>query len=357
MKKTLLLFLIMQGFIIAPLMSQNTPADSSYSVTDTLPDDYNLFSRNEVVDISLSFDIRDYKRKRSDEEYLDAVLTYYRGINDSLTKHIKVRSRGKFRRDYCDLPPLMLNFRLKDTIGREFRKIDKLKMVSVCKKGQEDYLLREYLVYKLYNVLTDTSFKVRLFRINYINTGAKNKSIREFAFAIEPLDLLTKRINAYEVKSTKLSKKIIRPEILDRVAIFNSMIGNGDWAVGNQHNIEVLHIAASDRPDLGIAVPYDFDYSGIVNSDYAVPGDNLDVKSVRERVYLGLCRDKQVFEEALKEFSDKKDEFYKVILDFPYLKERSKKDMIKYLDSFYTQFDKRNSIVNNLLFDCRRYSQ
>jgi len=141
------------------------------------------------------------------------------------------------------------------------------------------------------------------------------------------------------------------------MAIFNYMIGNVDWAVGNQHNVVVLQSGQSDRPDLGICIPYDFDYSGIVDTDYAVPGEGVDIKSVRERAYLGLCREKQDFEKALKEFSDNKDAIYGVIRDFPYLKEKSKTDMIKYLDGFYSQFDKRNSIVNNLLFDCRRYGK
>jgi hypothetical protein len=338
-------------------LSQNDVVDTVYSVTDTLPDDYNLFTRDEVLDISLSFDIKYYKKKRSDEEYLNAVLTYYTGENDSITRNIKLRSRGIFRREYCDFPPLMLNFRAKEYIGKEFNKINKLKMVTVCKKGQEDYLLREYLVYKLYNILTDYSFKVRLLRINYIDTGNKNKSVKEFAFAIEPVDFLSERLYSLEIPPRTLHRSSIKPEMFDRMAIFNYMIGNGDWAVGNQHNVVVLQGGQSDRPDLGICIPYDFDYSGIVNTDYAVPGETLGIKSVRERVFLGLCREKEDFEKALKEFSDKKDEMYQTIRDFPWLSEKSKNDMIKYLDSFYKQFDKRNSIVNNLLYDCRTYGQ
>ena len=357
MKKTLLLLLILSGLISTPLLSQNDAADTVYSVTDTLPDDYNLFSKDEVLDISLSFDIKYYKRKRSDEEYLDAVLTYYTGENDSITKNIKLRSRGIMRREICDFPPLLLNFKAKDSVGKEFNKINKLKMVTICKKGQEDYLLREYLVYKIYNILTDYSFKVRLLRINYINTGDANKRDRQFAFAIEPVDLLSKRLNSFEVPLRTLHRNIIKPDMFDRMAIFNYMIGNVDWAVGNQHNVVVLQSGQSDRPDLGICIPYDFDYSGIVDTDYAVPGEGVDIKSVRERAYLGLCREKQDFEKALKEFSDNKDAIYGVIRDFPYLREKSKTDMIKYLDGFYSQFDKRNSIVNNLLFDCRRYGK
>ena len=102
---------------------------------------------------------------------------------------------------------------------------------------------------------------------------------------------------------------------------------------------------------------YDFDYSGIVNADYAVPFPSLPIETVRDRLYLAVCRDESVFTEALKEFVEKKDAFYKVINEFPYLSERTKKDMVAYLENFYYGIDKRNSLVRNLLNDCRWFEE
>lgn len=358
MNRFILSVFILLLLINTSLSGQNSYADTTYQLTDTLPPSLSLFESDSILDISILFDITQYRRKRSDKEYLDAILTYKPGENDSVSKKIRVRARGEFRRNYCDFPPLMLNFRAKDTVGKEFSRINKLKMVTICRKGHEDYLLREYLTYKLYNVLTDNSYKVKLLRIDYINTGKtrRNKNnIREFAFAIEPVEYLAERTGTIEVTSDNLSRSMIKPSMLDRMAIFNYMIGNADWSIGGQHNVTVLSDSWLERPDLGVVVPYDFDYSGLVNTSYAVPGENLGIKSVRERVFLGLCREREVFEDALREFTDKKEELYRVINEFPWLKEKSKRDMIKYLDSFYGQFDRRNSIVNTLLYDCRRY--
>jgi len=133
------------------------------------------------------------------------------------------------------------------------------------------------------------------------------------------------------------------------------MIGNTDWSVPNQHNCKVLVEINTDTPELGVIVPYDFDYSGLVNASYAIPAEGLGIESVRQRIYTGICRSEGVFLNALREFAGKKESFYSVITEFPYLDERSKKDMTRYMDEFYSLFDKRNTIVYNLLHDCKNY--
>lgn len=348
--------IILFWFLVNPVFSQNNAVDTSYTVIDTIPGNLSLFDRDDILEISLSFDITYYRKKKPDEEYLDAKITYYQGADDSITKDIKVRSRGFFRREYCDFPPLLLNFREKDPPGMEFSRVNKLKLVTLCKKGYEDYLLREFLIYKLYNALTDKSLKVRLMRINYINTAKGNKSFREFAFAIEPVEFFSERTKTFATEAISISRDRIEPEWLDRLALFNYMIGNTDWSVYGQHNVIVLSQGLAKKSDLGLIVPYDFDYSGLVNTHYAAPAKGLTTKSVRERVYLGPCRDRETFIKALEEFPGKKDEFYRIIREFPYLKEKSRNDMIRYLDSFYDGFDKRNTNVISIMNDCESLS-
>jgi hypothetical protein len=139
---------------------------------------------------------------------------------------------------------------------------------------------------------------------------------------------------------------------MDRVAIFNYMIGNTDWSVPIQHNIKIFSEFDIDRPSLGVVVPWDFDYSGLVDAEYAVPFQDLPIKSVRERLYLGMCRNKSDLENTIREFSARKEEFYRIIKEFPYLKEKSKKQMISYLDGFYSRFDRKNTIISDMLYTC-----
>lgn len=354
MKRSEILLLFLSVLIFQPALSQIDSTELQYAVKDTQNVNVRLFESDDPFEISLRFDITIYKRKKSDSTYLDAVLTYYDGKNDSVNKNIKLRARGEIRRTICDFPPMNLNFKFRDTDDDEFMGINKLKLVPYCKLGYEDYILREYLIYKLYNVLTNNSLKVRLLKINFINTAKKTKPISQFGFAIEPVKFFEKRTKSYELKTVVLSQKDIKPEIMDRFAIFNYMVGNTDWAVPNQHNAMVFVQPGSDRPELGLVVPHDFDYAGMVNADYAIPNENLPIKTVRERLYMGVCRNKEVFAGRVKEFLDKKDEFYRVINDFPYLSLRSKKDIINYLNGFYSLIDKRNSIVYEFLNQCHK---
>lgn len=354
MKKILPLLILFQCILILPSSGQ---ADSSYTgvaVSDTHYIRPTLFDTDEVIDISLAFNITRYKRIKSEDEYLDAVLTYFISDTDSITKTIRVRARGNIRRTgICEFPPLMLNFKMKDSEGDEFAGINKLKIVPYCKKGYEQYILKEYLCYKLYNVLTDKSLKARLFRIKYIDSAKLNKDpLIQYGFAIEPVSLYERRTNTKEIEFPGMSQRNVIPEMLDRMAIFNYMIGNTDWSVPILHNVKLFAPAPPAPANEIQIIPYDFDYAGLVNADYAIPFEALPIKTVRDRLYMAVCRDEEVLTEAVNELAEKKDEFYKIINDFPYLNPGTKKDAIKFLDGFFAGIDKRNSLVRNILNDC-----
>jgi hypothetical protein len=352
MKKKAVIWLILAFFIFNQTSGQEDKSDL-FSVSDTL-EDFGLFTSDNILELSLRFDMTSYQRKKPKDEYLDAILTYHISEKDSINKEIKLKSRGEFRNGYCAFPPLLLNFKRPDSIKGNSVNLNKMKLVTHCESGNESYLFREYLIYKLYNVLTDTSFRVRLVKMNYINTYKNTKPVRTYAFFIEPLDFLAARINSIPLEITTLTQRNIVPYMMDRVSIFNYMIGNTDFSVPNQHNCKVLAQPKSARPDLGIIVPYDFDYTGFVNAHYAVPPEGLGITNVRQRVYIGICRDEATFIRALKEFSDKKDQFYKVIRDFPYLDEKSKKEVTKYLDDFYKEMENKNNLARTFLSTCKK---
>jgi hypothetical protein len=352
MKKLICLLFSLTGFIITPVFGQNDTLNVTYEVKDTLNKNIRLFDRDDLLEFSLRFNITAYKRQRSEKEYLPAVLTYHISETDSINKDLKIRARGIMRLSYCDYPPIRLNFKKSESPDDEFSNIDKLKLVTHCKLGNEEYTLQEYLIYKLYNVLTDLSYRVRLARINYINTAKQSKPVKQFAFLIEPTEVLCKRTNSVEVLVGSIGQKTIKPDIMDRMAIFNYMIGNCDWDVVARHNVVILSQGQSERPDLGVIIPYDFDYSGLISTSYAVPPEVLPIESVRERYYLGICRNEKEFINALKEFSDKKEELYKVITEFPYLKDKIKKQMTNYLDGFFNDIDKRNTLANKMMSEC-----
>lgn len=353
MKNTVLLIALMTLVLCTTVYSQIGNADSSMAVTDTLSENFGLFTKDDLLILALRFDMKEYIRKKPKEEYMNGILTYYVSEKDSINKEIRLKSRGEFRNGYCSFPPLKLNFRKSGFKMEDIKKIGSIKLVTHCQSGNEEYLFKEYLVYKLYNVLTDYSFRVRLTEIDYISTTQKSKTIRSYAFFIEPLEILAERIKTVPVTNPALTQKNIIPQMMDRVALFNYMIGNTDWAVPGQHNCKVLSGTDFSQPGLGIIVPYDFDYCGLVDAHYAIPAEGLNIDNVRQRIYQGLCRTEKEFTAALKEFIDKKSEFYKVINDFRLLDEKSKKQMVSYLDEFFNSAERGNSILYNLTNQCK----
>ena len=339
MKKSLYFLLILFAVFCLPAYSQNDQADSTGAAIDTLPHDFGLFTSDEVLNLSLRFDLTEYMRKKPKEEYMKAILTYHISDTDSINKEIKLRSRGIARNNICNFPPISLNFKKDDLKASDLKKVDKIKMVTHCNSGNEEYLFKEFLIYKLYNVLTDFSFKVRLVKVDYISTAKNGKIIRSFAFLIEPLDMLAERTKSVPVEVLTLSQRSIIPEEMDRMSIFCYMIGNTDWSVAGQHNCKVLSVSDPAFPGLGMIVPYDFDYSGLVNAHYALPAEGLGLESVRERRLLLECRTVEQYNKILMEFSEKKPEFYKIINEFTYLNEKDRKYMTSYLDEFFKDLE------------------
>lgn len=351
MKKMICLQFILVLFSCSPLSGQNDETDSTGAVVDTLARDFGLFRSDEILHLSLRFDLTEYMRKKPKEEYLKAILTYYINDKDSINKEIKLRSRGIARNNICNFPPISLNFKQSDLKGEVAKKADKIKMVTHCNSGNEEYLFKEFLIYRMFNVLTEYSFKVRLVKVDYISTAKNNRIIRSYAFLIEPLDMLAERTKSVPVEITTLSQRSIIPEIMDRVLIFSYMIGNTDWSIAGQHNVRVVSIVDPAHPGLGGIIPYDFDYAGLVNAHYALPAEGLGLESVRQRRFLGDCKSADQYSNSLKEFSEKKSDFYKIIREFTYLNEKDKKYMIAYLDEFYSDLE-RGILIKTLLREC-----
>jgi hypothetical protein len=142
---------------------------------------------------------------------------------------------------------------------------------------------------------------------------------------------------------------------MDRLAIFNYMIGNYDWSLPGQHNVKVIKPMVIDPVGLAIAIPYDFDWTGLVNASYAIPAEVVGTETIRERLFVGICRTREVFQKDLEIFTEKKDEFYRVIDEFPYLNKREKKDMTVYLDEFFNDLTGKSRLIDILLNSCKNF--
>ncbi len=105
--------------------------------------------------------------------------TFTNADGESQRLDVSIRIRGNFRREYCELPPIRLNFKKSQVKGTLFEGQDKLKLVAPCQNGLESQqkLLMEYLAYRTFEILTDYSFGSRLIRLSYVDSDEKKKTV------------------------------------------------------------------------------------------------------------------------------------------------------------------------------------
>lgn len=314
--------------------------------------EFYLFGSEDVLELSLKFDISTFMRKKSTEEYLDAELVFHIAPGDSLVNMIRVRGRGHSRNEICILPPIRLNFKNCENRPVDLKGVSNVKLVTHCKDNNnfDSYLLKEYLAFKLYNVVTDTSFRVRLLKINYIDTGKKGYKQTKYGIAIEPLDVLEARLDAVERENVVVRTTFVSPENYDKLCFFQYMIGNDDWHLANLHNLKLIEPAVGNISVLA-AVPYDFDYSGLVDTYYAIPNELYALDNITDRIYMGPCRTDEEIRRLMKFFLDHKDEFYEEVEKLVLLEERQKKRALKYIESFFNEY-KRDELFYNIKRTC-----
>lgn len=276
-------------------------------------------------------------------------------LRDSTPVHdlILLQIRGHFRKDFCYLPPLEVDFKYEKSAT--FHKLGSLKLVSECQTGDiyGQYLLKEFVVYKLYNLLTNLSFRVRLLNLNLVDSAGKKKTITEHAFLLEDIKDVAKRNDCKDWKKAKVFAQDADRRQMTMVAIFEYMIGNTDWGVPANHNTRLI-VSKIDSLSRPFVVPYDFDYSGFVNTDYAVPDERFLLQNVRERYYMGFPRTQEELNETLDIFRQQKNNMYALIQNFDLLTSRSKKEMIDYLDDFFNEVSKPERVKRIFIHNARR---
>jgi hypothetical protein len=264
---------------------------------------------------------------------------------------VKVKARGHMRKQTCEFPPLKLRFDAQTSIDDSLSERSELKLVHPCFSDElnERLILKEYLCYKLYNILTDQSFRAQLIKLQLLQSGKEKASPARYAFLIESELAVAQRAEGRPYSPHYLPLNRLEPRNLDRVALFEYMIGNTDWSVETRHNVKLL--AWKER--FPAAVPYDFDYSGIVNASYAVPQKGVPIQSVTERWFLGLCRKEAEIQPVIQEFIDKKEALLACVNSFELLLPSERRQMVAYMESFFDVIESPSKTSKQILEQCK----
>jgi hypothetical protein len=318
-----------------------------------------LFTDNSILQVRIEAPLETLYRERPDDEYLDGSLSYTEADGRIQRFDVRLQTRGRFRRQRstCPFPPVRLNFKTGDLVGSLLEGQDKLKLVTHCNTRRDKFeqlVMREYLAYRILNSLTDKSFRTRLLHITYVDTENDNESITRYGFVIEDDDDVGRRIGMESLKIAKLNYSDVDQAYTNLVTVFQYLIGNTDYSlIRGPADDDCCHNAVpfSDG-SLVWPVPYDFDFSGLVDAPYADPAPQFKIRSVRTRVYRGRCSNNDILDETLATFRAKKNEIYGLVTALPDLDDRNRREVTQYLDSFFRVAEDEKRIEREFVREC-----
>lgn len=336
--------------LIGLLMGGTAVADESLE-----PDA--LFRDDARLDITLTAPLATMVKQRPKDDYLDGKLSMINAEGREVSIGVEIRTRGHYRHNTCDFPPLMLNFKKKQTEGTLLDQQNKLKLVVHCDDPEryEQAVLTEYLAYRMLNVITDASFRVRLLRITYIDSEQHRDGQVRYAFLIEHKNRLAERIGLTRLDIKRTSVKALRGDLLNLTSVYQYFIGNTDFSpLTGPPGDECCHnyVLFGDGSNPITAVPYDFDHAGLVDAPYARPSEQLRIRSVKKRLYRGRCSNNEYLEASLQRFRDRRDALYALIENQEGLTPRVRERIKKYVDDFYGVVNDPRAVERKMIRQC-----
>ncbi len=282
-----------------------------------------------------------------------ARLTYEDG-NNKKSFYVQIQPRGKYRQDpkNCAFPNLQIFFPKDECKKTIFENHRKLKMVNHCQitnTDYNDYVIAEYLAYKIYNQLSSSSYRVRLAQVTYTDVNGEMKTHTRYAFFIERSKWMAARNNSSTLKVKNIAANRTGRYANDVLSAFQYMIGNTDWSVPGLHNVKIISKGSLFPPE---PVPYDFDWSGFVYTSYARPNPKLPITSVKNRLYRGPCRTAEEFKIILEHLLKHQEDITIIVSECYYLSEPKKSEILNYLEEFFLQA-KNGELAEKFVKECR----
>ena len=314
-----------------------------------------LFEDHAILTVTLSGPVLRTIKDRGDRAESPFVLTV-----DGVNIDVKVKIRGNSRVLLCDFPPLRLNFPATGTADTTFAGQDKLKLVTHCDSGSRstNSMLREYVAYRILNLLSDVSYRVRLLRIQYEDSKSSSSKfgigVPQFAFLIESTDALAARLGGtpIEIPGVSLASLNDRQEAL--VYIFHYLIGNIDWSLV-MSTVDDKCCHNGDLFDVGewrYIVPFDFDLSNFVDARYRLTG-SASLQKVRYRKYQGHCMPHAALRDGLREIKAKREDILALIEELPDMKPQATARSVRYLQEFFDKAEDEEKLLDSFEKRCK----
>ena len=311
-----------------------------------------LFRSDEPLPITLTADFKTVMRDRNPKSVatFPARIAFAANDGSPVTMPLKIRTRGKSRRNpaTCSFAPLRLEFDKTLTKGTVFEGHGALKLGTHCRKGAEEVILREYAIYRMYNLLTPRSFRARIAKVTYMDSVTGKLVAEEDGIFLEDDDDVAKRMEGRVIALDAAVFARFDQETLTLMTMFQYMIGNTDFSIIAQHNVVLVQ-----TPDIRrFTVPYDWDYSGLAESGYAAVGRGLPITSVYDRLYRGPCRTVAQWQPYVDKMKAAKSELLGVFDAVTGLSQGYRRSAKGYLEQFFKTLDNQYNFKKELIDPC-----
>jgi hypothetical protein len=292
-----------------------------------------FFSNKKPLKIKLNYSNKNLNKNTNDSTFINSKLIFFeKNINKEI--QVSLRARGNFRRKHCYFTPVKIKIKKSDALNTIFSDNRTLKLVLPCKNNRDknDNILKEFIAYKIYEIISLYYFKTRRLEVDYTNQrNKKGINYNLVGFLIEDDDKVAKRFDG------KIVKRKISPLAMDdfnsvNLSFFNFLIGNTDFSSAHQHNGKLLFYKKKIIP-----IPYDFDLTGWVKPKYGLGITNRLGYSFEERNYIGFKREKNIYSKVRNHYLRLKEKIFNTVelyeSEFEYKK--SYNLMMDYLRGFY----------------------
>jgi hypothetical protein len=312
-----------------------------------------FFESQEPTEVTLTTNIGKIRGDKGDNPpWRQATLSYKGPEGNLVTVPLKARTRGIWRLKMCEFPPLRLDFSGGTSKGTIFQKLDKPKLVSYCRDidSYEQYILQEYQLYRIYQLLTPVSHRARLLKFVYADSADGKVRARRYGFIMEEPKALAARLGG-----KVMEQKGALPGDLDGFqdalfGVFQYFIGNTDFSEAGLHNVEMFF----NNEGVAMPIAYDFDFAGAVNARYATTDERLKIQNVRQRLFRGYCTDADAYGKVFALFNEKKAQIYALYSDsIGSLMDRGTvKETLRYFNEFYDTINDKRSAKRSIMESC-----
>ena len=319
-----------------------------------------LFQDDAPIEVTITAPMKTLLGHRPDEEYLPGTLAYTDADGSVVELDIGIRTRGNYRRQprVCPFPPLRVNMKKSQVEDTLFHEQDKLKLVAHCRDNSDRYqqnVFKEYLAYRILNLLTDVSYRVRLARITYIDSEQKDDDRIRYGFFIEHDERLSNRLGLPEFKTSGIATADLVGPYSDLTSLFQFLIANTDFSpIAGAEGEDCCHNSTlfGNEGEKIYSIPYDFDMSGLVDAPYAEPNPRFRIKRVTQRLYRGRCDYNDNLQTSIQQFQDSRDAIYGLIDQQPELDDSTRKKVRKFVDRFFDVIDDPKKVHREISSQC-----